>query len=161
VLSEFQIGQVWENMLAAETRSLYFGDLTARYTITKQWITGASFFLASSAAATVVAKTPGWVPGILALLVALANAYAMAVNLDGKIKSMGSLQAAWNRIAIDYGRLWSHTYSDDAETDLYEIIDREREASEIATTEAPNDQKLLGKWQDRVFVLHKLTGQHG
>ena len=28
-------------------------------------------------------------------------------------------------------------------------------------TIAPNNQNLLGKWQDRAFALHKLTGQHG
>jgi len=161
VLSEFQINQVWENMLAAEARSLYFGDLAFRYTRRKQWITGASFFLSSGAAATVVAKAPEWVPGLLALLVALVTAYSMAVNLDGKIKTMSVLHASWNSIATDYSRLWSHTYSDDAEEQLYEIIERAKEASELATTEAPNDQELLAKWQDRVFALHNLTGQHG
>ncbi|MSV35924.1 MAG: hypothetical protein EXQ47_10055 [Bryobacterales bacterium] len=161
MLDEFQINQVWENMLAAEARSLYFGDLAARYTRRKQWITGASFFLASGAAATVVARASEWVPGILALSVALANAYSMAVNLDRKTKTMSTLHASWNRIGADYGRLWSHTYSDDAEEQMYEIVERAREASELATTEAPNDQKLLGKWQDRVFALHNLTGQHG
>jgi hypothetical protein len=161
VLSEFQIGQVWENMLAAETRSLYFGDLASRYSRRKQWITGASFFLSSGAAATVLAKSPDLVPIGLAILVALTNAYSMAVNLDGRIKTMCSLGSAWNKIATDYNRLWNHTYSDDAEKELYEIVERAREASEIATTEAPNDQKLLGQWQDRVFALHSLTGQHG
>jgi len=148
-------------MLAAETRSLYFGDLAARYTRTKQWITGASFFFSSGAAATVVTRAPAWVPGGLALVVALVNAYSMAVNLDGKIKTMSTLHASWDRIATDYGRLWNHTYSDDAEEHMYEIIERARAASEIATTEAPNNQKLLGEWQDRVFALHNLTGQNG
>jgi hypothetical protein len=82
VLNDFQINQVWENMLAAEARSLYFGDLAARYTLQKQWITGSSFFLASGAAATVVAKAPEWVPGILALFVALITAYARDYLLD-------------------------------------------------------------------------------
>lgn len=161
MLSEFQIGQVWENMLAAEARSLYFGDLAARYTRTKQWITGSSFFLSSGAAAAVIANAPQFVPVVLALPVALANAYSMAVSLDGKVKTMASLHAAWDRIATDYSRLWNHTYSDDAEKELYEIIERAREASELASTQAPNDQELLGKWQDRVFALHNLTGQHG
>lgn len=58
MLSEFEISRVWENMLAAETRSFYFADLASRYTRTKQWITGGSFFFASGAAATVVGKEP-------------------------------------------------------------------------------------------------------
>ena len=40
MLSEFQTNAVWENMLAAEARSLYFADLASRYTRYKQWISG-------------------------------------------------------------------------------------------------------------------------
>jgi len=47
MLSEAQIKRVWDNMLAAETRALYFGDLASRYTRQKQWIAGISFFLSS------------------------------------------------------------------------------------------------------------------
>ena len=54
MLTDDQIKRVWENMLAAEARSLYFGDLAARYTRRKRVITGASFFLSSGAAATLV-----------------------------------------------------------------------------------------------------------
>ena len=89
MLTEFQINLVWENMLAAEARSLYFGDLACRYTRWKQIITGGSFFLSSGAAAAVIGKLPLWVPVILTLGVAAATAYSMAVNLDGKIWTMG------------------------------------------------------------------------
>ena len=47
MLNDHQITSVWEHLLAAETRALYFGDLTSRYTAQKQWITGVSFFLSS------------------------------------------------------------------------------------------------------------------
>ena len=57
--NEFQTNLVWENMLAAETRSLYFGDLATRYTRRKQCITGSSFFLSSVAfGATHTQMTP-------------------------------------------------------------------------------------------------------
>ncbi len=148
-------------MLAAEARSLYFGDLAARYTHRKQWITGGSFFLSSGTAATIIANAPNWVPMILALLVAGATAYSMAVNLDRKIGTMVKLHSAWNVIAQDYDRLWNNAYSEEAEDQLDRILLAEKEPSELATTEAPNDQELLGKWQDRVFSLYHLTDQHG
>jgi hypothetical protein len=44
---------------------------------------------------------------------------------------------------------------------LNKILQSEKEPSEAATTDAPNDQELLGQWQDRVFSLYHLTGQHG
>ena len=161
MLNEFQINQVWEEMLAAETRSFYFGDLASRYTREKQWITGLSFFLSTGAAATLIGKSPWWVPLILSLIVAAVTAYSMAVNLDRKIGTMVKLHSSWSRIAQDYTRLWNHAHDTDAEEQLDKIIELAREPSELATTEAPNDQKLLGEWQDRVFSLHRLTGQLG
>jgi hypothetical protein len=161
MLNDFQTNLVWENMLAAETRSLYFGDLATRYTRRKQWITGGSFFLSSGAAASVIVKSPEIVPIILALAVALATAYAMAINLDGRIGTMAKLHASWNSIAADYSRLWSHAYADDSEKELEEIVKRARESSELATTDAPNDPKLMDKWESYVFAMHHLTGQNG
>ena len=157
MLNEFRRNEAWENMLAAETRSLYFGDLASRYTRRKQMITGLSFFLSSGAAAAVIGKLPLWVPLVLSIVVAAVTAYSMAVNLDGKAWTMAKLHSSWARIAQEYTRLWSHTDDPQAEEQLDKIIDMEREPSEIATTDAPNDQELLGKWQDRVFALHHLT----
>jgi len=159
MLNQDQINKVWENMLASEARSLYFRDLTNRYTRRKQWITGLSFFLSSGAAATVIAKAPTSVPVLLALGSAAITAYAMAVNLDGLIGTMAKLHSSWNQISTDYDRLWNHAFDEDAEDRLDEIIGRERNASELATTDAPNDQKLLGQWQERVFVSHHLKEQ--
>ena len=161
MLNDFQINQVWENMLAAETRSLYYGDLASRYTRRKQWITGLSFFLSSGAAASLIGKAPGWVPVLLSIVVAGITAYSMAVSLDRKIGTVAKLHSSWNRIAQEYDRLWSHASDGDAEEQLAKIIQMEWEPSELATTDAPNDQKLLGEWQDRVFNLHHLTAQHG
>ncbi len=160
MLNEAQTKQVWENMLAAEARSFYFGDLASRYTSYKQWITGVSFFLSSGAAATIVAKTPSWVPLILALIAAAASAYSMATSLDRKISTMAKLHSAWNRIMVEYERLWNHTYAEDAEFQLERIIQLEEEPSELATTEAPNDQKLMEKWQDKVLALRGLVNHH-
>ena len=80
VLNEFQIGRVWDNMLAAETRALYFADLASRYTRRKQWITGVSFFLSSGAAATLIGKAPPWVPIVLSIIVSVASAYSLTMR---------------------------------------------------------------------------------
>jgi hypothetical protein len=159
VLTQDQINRVWENMLAAETRSLYFGDLTNRYTRRKQWIIGLSFFFSSGAAATVIAKAPDIVPATLALATAAITAYSMAINLDGRIGTLAKLHSLWNQIAEDFDRLWNHAYDEDAEDQLKELFRREREASELATTDAPNNQKLLAEWQQRVFASHRLDDQ--
>jgi hypothetical protein len=156
MLTDDQITDVWEGRISAEVRSLYFGDLASLYTKQKQWITGASFFLSSGAAAILIAKLPVWLPIALSVLVALMTAYAVAVNLDSKTRTMAKLHFAWNQIGNDYKRLWNHTYSDEAEADLLDLQRRESEISELATTDAPNDPKRMERWTDQVFKLNRL-----
>ena len=137
-------------------RSLYFGDLANVYTRRKQWITGISFFLSSGAAATLIAKLPVVFPAVLSIIVAVVTAYAVAVNLDSAIRTMAKLHFAWNQIGNDYGRLWNHTYSDEAESELADLQRREAELSELATTDAPSDPKRMLRWQYQVFKMHRL-----
>jgi len=155
-LTREQVDDVWESQLFAEVRSLYFGDLASRYSLRKQWITGLTFFLASGAAATLIAKTSAWVPITLSVIVALMNAYAVAVNLDSKIRTMAKLHYAWNQLSNDYKRLWYHHYTDEAGADLADLERRETEISELATTDAPNDAKRMERWEDHVFKLRHL-----
>ncbi len=160
MLNEFQVQRVWENMLASQTRSLYFAELASRYSRTKQIITGASFFLSSGAAASIIGKLPPWIPLGLATLVALASAYSMAVGLDRKIGTMAKLHSAWNQISADYERLWNHQADDNAEEELEQVVRREKDPSELATTEAPYNPELLGKWQTHVFKMYHLIEEH-
>jgi hypothetical protein len=89
-------------------------------------------------------------------VVAVITAYAVAINLDSKIRTMAKLHYAWNQIGIDYGRLWNHTYTDEAEAELDGLQRRELEFSELATTEAPNEPKRLLHWEDQVFKQYRL-----
>jgi hypothetical protein len=156
MLSEDQIKSVWEGRIAAEVRSLYFGDLASFYSTQKQWITGLTFFLSSSAAATLIGKLPVWFPTLLSVLVALITAYAVAVNLDTKIRTMAKLHYSWKQLLSDYEKLWNHHFEDEAETELSDLSRRELELSEFATTDAPNDPERMGRWQDQVLRLHGL-----
>jgi hypothetical protein len=156
MLTESQISDVWEGQISAEVRSLYFGDLASLYTRRKQWVTGLSFFLSSGAAATLVAQMPVRFPIAMSTIVALITAYAVAVNLDSKVRTMAKLHYAWGQIGNDYRRLWNHTYSDEAESELADIQRREMEFSELATTDAPNDVKRMTHWTEQVFRMHRL-----
>ncbi len=158
MLTDDQIKDVWEGRISSEVRSLYFGDLASLYTRQKQWITGVSFFLSSGAAAMLVAKLPVLFPIISSTIVAIITAYAVAVNLDSKIRTMAKLHYAWNQLGDGYSRLWSHTYSEEAESELEDLQRRALDLSELATTDAPNDTKRLSRWQEHVFRLHRLVG---
>jgi hypothetical protein len=155
MLTDSQIERVWEKMLEAEVRSYYFGDLAARSTKCKQWITAALFFLSSGAAATLAARLPALLPIALSSIAAVLTGYSIAADLDKQAYRMSKLHADWNRIADEYDRLWSNWYASDAEAQFDEILKRARDASELGT-DAPYDERLIEKWQDRVFQLRGL-----
>ncbi len=114
-------------------RSLYFADLANRYTTRKQIITGASFFLSSGAAATIIGNLPPVVTLLLALIAAITTAYLMAVGFDKRVGTLvRKLHCQWNHLSNEYERLWNHWYDDDAERTLNELLKRAGEASEIA-----------------------------
>jgi hypothetical protein len=150
MLTEEQAKRVWEKMLGAEARSLYFGELASSYVRRKQFITAASFFLSSGAAATVVAKFPAFVPVVLALVAALSTAYSLAINLDRSIVSLTKLHCQWNQLSADYENLWHHWQDEDSESVLNTLLKRAADASETAI-EMPYKPETLDKWQNVVY----------
>lgn len=157
MLSEQEVDDIWQSRLSAETYALYFGDFANRYTRQKQWITFISFFFSSSAAGAVLVKLPPAAPVLLSAVVAVATAYSVAMGLDSRIRTMAKLHYSWNQISEEYSRLWSDPFSEGSAEAYRDILRRERELSELATTDAPNDQKRLGRWQEQVWKLHRLT----
>jgi hypothetical protein len=160
MLSESQIASVWERQISAEVRSLYFGELASKYAKKKQAITFLVFFLSSGAAGTLIAKLPSVVPITLSLIVALLSAYTIAVNLDVTIRTMAKFHYSWSELALGYEALWANIHGPDADLTFESLARRERDLSELATTDAPNDQGRLGYWQDQVFKQHHLISPH-
>ena len=156
MLTQEQITSLWERQLAAEVRALYFAEFASRYTRQKQWISGASFFLASGAAATLIAKAPTWVAALLACLTAMLSAYSIARGLDGATRTMSKLQFGWSELATSYEALWNTTYAEDAGARYAALIARENDLSSQGSTEAPNDPKRIDYWQEQVFRQHHL-----
>ncbi len=157
MLNDLQIGAVWERQIAAETRALYFAELASTYTRQKQVISGASFFLASGAAATLIARAPAWVAIVLSCITAAITAYSIARGLDGATRTMAKFQFSWSELAAGYEALWNTTYQDDAVSRLEQLVSKENELSSQASTEAPNNQERLSYWQEQVFKQHHLT----
>jgi hypothetical protein len=156
-MTQDRINNVWERMISAEVRSLYFADLTATYSRRKQWIAGLSFFLSSAAAAALVAKAPTWAPLIMATVVAVLSSYSISGGLERKVQTLAKLHYSWHRLATDYDRLWNNLYDDEAAIELARLVNSERDLSQLAATEAPYDPPRMEKWEDHVFQQHGLT----
>jgi hypothetical protein len=151
MLTEHEVGRIWQRMVESEVRSLYFADLASNYRRQKQIITGTSFVLSSGAVATLaVASSSKWVPLAFSLIIAVMTAYSIAIGLDKRVSALSKLHNEWNRLQWDYERLWNHWSDDGAEETLRELIQRAREASEIGT-EMPYDKRRINKWEQFVF----------
>lgn len=152
MLTQNETDRVWGKMVEAEVRSLYFGELASRYSKRKQILAGLTFFL-SSAGAVIASKVAFWLPALMSASIAVMTAYTIATGLDRRVLTMAKLHGQWNQIASDYGHLWEHWYEDRAEEKLADLIRRSREASEVGTTDAPYDEQLMEKWQERVYAM--------
>ena len=153
-LFEEELRDIWERQIQAETRALYFADLTATYAKYKQALTFLTFFLSSGAAATLIGKLPSWVPLVLSLLGAVISAYSVAVGLDRRIATLSKLHGDWTILANGYAQLRARPEIEEAESVLSDLRRRDLEASALATTEAPNQPKRMDRWTDHVFRAH-------
>lgn len=156
MLTDTQYKTVWERQIDAEVRSLYFADLTHRYAQQKQANTFLTFFLASGAAASLVAKLPSWVAILLSTLVAILTAYSVALRIDQKISTMSKLHSDWATLAVEYEHLRENPDAENTDVVLNDLLRRDLEASKTASTEAPNDQKRIARWTAQVFSYHGL-----
>jgi hypothetical protein len=145
--------KVWDRMIEAEVRSMYFAALASRYTLEKQCITFGSFFLASGAAVTIYGKSPSWVPLVFTTITALASAYSVAFGLDRRARTMANLQQEWSVLQYGYERLYRHLDDHNAEEVFDQLVERARKASD--STEAPYDEALIDKWTDRVYARYE------
>lgn len=155
-LNDDQIATAWERLISAETYALYFGSLASRYSSRQRYVTFVSFFF-SSAAAVTVSKFSMWLPIAFSLIVALATAYSIAIGLESKTRTMAKLHESWHKLGQEYTELWNRTWSDEAEAVLYALMRREQELSTLATTEAPNNRKLMAESEEQIFRMHHLA----
>ena len=72
---------------------------------------------------------------------------------------MAKLHGNWAALADEYELLRNEPDKDDARALFQGLLHRDQEASNLATTEAPNDPKRMNKWTDQVFNSHRLV--HG
>ena len=137
-------------------RSLYFAELTSRYALRKQIVTGVSFFLPSASAAAVIAKAPWYVPVALSVIVAAATAYAIAIGLDRRVATIAKSHAEWNQLAAEYDKLWNHWSEDASKQTFQELAKRGPETSSLAATDAPYDREVMRKWGEHVFKCYEV-----
>ncbi|MDE0102069.1 MAG: hypothetical protein OXN89_06795 [Bryobacterales bacterium] len=158
-IPEQEAGKIWQAMREARIRSLYFGDMQARYTRREQWVLGLSLGLSSGAVIVFLQQSwPALAPA-LAGFVAIANAWAIATNLDQKLVTLSALRTAWESLRIDYSDLWTNWYEDGAQQRFEVLRRRANDLGTLASSGAPWDRKSVARWER--FVDSEVAAEDG
>ena len=156
-LNEIQRGRLWEDLLLAEARSYYFGDLATRYHREQRVITWVSLILSSGATMTAVAPAVAngqvWFPAVLALTASALTFYSLVAQNHKRASDATDLHTRWAKLARAYERLWEDMYAEDALARLNAIEDSDPELSKPAFG-LPWDRKRMRRWQEHVEYLH-------
>ena len=59
-------------------------------------------------------------------------------------------------MASNYERIWENPYTAESEALYRQLEEKVRDL--LTMTEAPNDQKRMAKWEDRVLELRNVQG---
>jgi hypothetical protein len=156
MLSDVQIKRVWEGMLAAEIRSDYFAELSGSYQRNQKIATWSTLFLSSGAAVSALASLPAhvsWVRIALPGLAAAVSLYSVVMQNQKFSVDASDLHARWNRLAMEYTRLWEDVYATDALEKLNSLDDRAADLSKAGTS-FPNRKGSMLRWQDYVERQH-------
>ena len=149
-IPETEAGQVWRAMREARVRSLYFGELAARYTRRQQWVQGLSLAFGSAAFVTLVREPWPLVAAGCAAVVAVANVWATATNLNQTQATLVMLRTAWEGLRLEYGDVWSNWYRDGAEAKFEALQRRSNDLGMLANAGVPWDRKTVRRWEDFV-----------
>lgn len=140
---------VWEKMLAAQMRALYFGDLVTRYQRTDRALAALLLLLTSGAAAALIAKLPNdlhWLTAGLALAAAAVSVWRILARYPDQAAGAADLHLHWNRLAANYEKLWNSLYAEDAEMKLEQLQARGQELSKASTRFPAKKGLLIRRW---------------
>jgi hypothetical protein len=160
MLSEFQISDLWEQWISAETRALYFAEMGRRYGLWHNALIWTTLLLASGATVTLISDwVPaeyGWVKPALTALAAGLSVLSIVMQNPKKYAECADLHFKWNRLAGEYKNLWNETYSEDAAAILTRLNEKGAELSKTGMWIAYRKKTLL-KWENHVLQHHGIA----
>ena len=94
---------------------------------------------------------------MLAGIVALANAWAIATDLNQRILTPATLRPAWKALRIDYSELWSSWYADGARARSAALRRRANDLGMLASSRAPWNPGAVA--QAELFIDSEKSGE--
>lgn len=149
-LTEHQQKRLWDDLVLAEARTLYFGELATQYHNTQRWLTCGLLVASSAAVAGLLPWLPTWFAPVFSLVTAAVGIYSTVSNYQKKGLDASEISARWSRKAKAYERLWEDMYRDDVLQRLNEIEDSDPELPRAGQALGPYEKDRMVRWQDHV-----------
>jgi hypothetical protein len=146
--------RVWEEMLYAEMRANYFGDLVSHYQKWEKAIRVCVLAASSGAAATVLSSAPAGVKLGLPLIAAGGSFWLLFSQYSMLSRDAADLHSQWNSIETRYEKLWNNFNANDAEA-VFRKIYEDADGLSKAGTKFPIDKKRLDRWLDHSAEIFK------
>jgi hypothetical protein len=158
MLSQLQQKDVWEGLIASETRANYFADMAWRYQRTQKIFTWLLLIFSSGAAITLIRDwlppRMDWIKPVLALLAAGFSFLSLLQQNQKSSTDCSDLYFRWESLANEYKDLWGDMYSDGAAARLGVLEAKAAEISKSAIGKVPNRRRIMLKWEKHVLEHH-------
>lgn len=153
MLHEAQQSRLYKEWIGAETRSLFFAEKAASCLDRQRWITAAQFVLSSSAVLSIALQIHPILQGSLSVLVAALSGYSFVAQNQKLAIDAADLHSKWNKLSLEYCRLWEKWWADDAQSILDALDEKVVEVSKSSAV-FPNDESAMKRWQIKVLRDH-------
>jgi hypothetical protein len=142
---------VWEEMLYADMRANYFGELVRRYLLLDKALRAATLVGTSgSVAAALLSSGPA---KIAVPILATAVSFWLLISQYGTMaRDASDLHYGWGSLARDYTDLWNSLDRPDAEACYHEIFNRGESLSKSGA-KFPNKANRLSFWLDHAAAM--------
>ena len=148
---------VWEEMVYANMRASYFGDLVRVYQHRDQYIRIAVLLLTSGSMATAVLSLDQNVRLILPVLATAGSLWLLLSQYSALSRDAGELSLDWGNFAKEYERLWNHLADPNAEASYEQIYENAGKLTKQGA-KFPQRGKRLEHWFDHSVEM--LVGRY-
>lgn len=140
--------RIWEEMVYANMRANFFGELVCIYQNWDKWLRLVVLILSSGSAVTALATLSMEVRLLLPLLATIASLWLFVSQYSTLSRDALELTTEWEALASQYEYLFNHIHDEGTEASFYRVFET---ADKLSSKGAkfPQRTKRLEYWEDK------------
>jgi len=155
MLTDHQLNRLWDELIAAQTRSYYFGELVHKYQRRQNQITFLSLVFSSGAAVVFLLQLGNaWAAPAAAFVSAALSIYSLVAQNQKRSIESADLHTRWAEITTECVHLWESWFDENAIERLGQIEKHAAEASK-SSTQFPANKRAMARWMELAEAHHR------